>query len=204
MTTFFLIRHASCSGLGRTLWGRTPGISLNEKGKLQAQRLAEKFREIKLQSIQSSPLERAVETAEAIGRAMNLEVKTNPEFHEIDCGDWTGKSFDALSSDECWRRFNSCRSATRIPGGESFLEVQTRIVRELDALSLQYGSANIAIVSHADVIKAAVGFFSATPIDMVQRFEISPCSVSVIALDNDSARLLTINNTCNLDHLWSD
>ena len=204
MTTFFLIRHASCSGLGRTLWGRTPGISLNEKGKLQAQRLADRFRGIKLQSIHSSPLERAVETAEAIGRAMNLEVKTNSEFHEIDFGDWTGKSFDALSSEECWRRFNGRRSATRIPGGESFLEVQTRIVRELDALSLQYGSANIAIVSHADVIKAAVGYFSATPIDMLQRFEISPCSISVIAMDNDSARLLTINNRCDLDHLWSD
>jgi probable phosphoglycerate mutase len=84
------------------------------------------------------------------------------------------------------------------------VEVQTRIVRELDALSLEYGSANIAIVSHADVIKAAVGYFSATPIDMLHRFEISPCSISVIAMDNESARLLTINNRCELDQLWSD
>ena len=204
MTTFFLIRHASCSGLGRTLWGRTPGISLNEKGKLQAQRIADRFRDIKLHSIHSSPLERAIETAETIARAKNLEVKKNSEFHEINFGEWTGKSFDVLSSNECWRRFNGRRSATRIPGGESFLEVQTRIVRELDALSLQHESANIAIVSHADVIKAAVGYFSVTPIDMLHRFEISPCSVSVIAMDNDSARLLTINNSCELDHLWSD
>ena len=204
MTTFFLIRHASCSGLGRTLWGRTPGISLNEKGKVQAQRLADRFRDVKLQAIHSSPLERAVETAEMIARAKNLEVKKNPEFHEINFGDWTGKSFDVLSSDECWRRFNRSRSATRIPGGESFLEVQTRIVRELDTLSLQFGSANIAVVSHADVIKAAVGYFSATPIDMLHRLEISPCSVSVIAMDNDTSHLLTINNTCDLDHLWSD
>jgi broad specificity phosphatase PhoE len=182
------------------LWGRTPGISLNEKGRLQAQRLADRFRDIKLHSIHSSP----VETAEMIARAKNLEIKKNPEFHEINFGEWTGKSFEVLSSDECWRRFNGRRSATRVPGGESFVEVQTRIVRELDALSLEYGSANIAIVSHADVIKAAVGYFSATPIDMLHRFEISPCSISVIAMDNESARLLTINNRCELDQLWSD
>ena len=72
---------------------------------------------------------------------------------------------------------------TTIPGGESFLDVQSRIVKELDVLSAQHDNARVAIVSHADVIKAAVGYFAATPIDLIQRIEISPCSVSVVALD---------------------
>lgn len=204
MTTFFLIRHASCNGLGRTLWGRTPEVCLNEKGKLQAERLANRFSGIRLRAIYSSPLERAVETAETIARTMSLEVIKSPAFEEINFGDWTGKSFETLSSDETWRRFNTHRSATRIPGGESFLEVQDRTVRELDALASQYGSASVAIVSHADVIKAAVGYFSATPIDLLERLEISPCSVSVIAMDGDTTRLLTINNRCELNQLWAD
>jgi probable phosphoglycerate mutase len=204
MTTFFLIRHASCSGLGRTLWGRTPGICLNEKGKLQAQRLADRFRGITLEGIYSSPLERAVETAETLARENKLEVHKDPAFNEIHFGDWTGKSFDALSSDENWRRFNSERSATRIPGGESFLEVQNRAIAALYLLRSQNNNAKVAIVSHADVIKAAVGYFTATPIDLLQRIEISPCSVSVIAIDKESARLLTINNHCELDQLWVD
>ncbi len=198
MTTFFLIRHASCNGLGRTLWGRTPGVCLNEKGKLQAERLAHRFSGIRLRAIYSSPLERTVETAETIARTMNLEVIKSPAFEEINFGDWTGKSFETLSSDETWRRFNTHRSETRIPGGESFLEVQKRIVRELDELSAQDGSASVVIVSHADVIKAAVGYFSATPIDLLHRIEISPCSVTVVALDGYMARLLTINSTCEL------
>ena len=198
MTTFFLIRHASCSGLGQTLWGRTPGVCLNETGKLEAQRLAERFRGMTLEAIYSSPLERALETAETIARTMKLEVNRNPAFDEIDFGDWTGKSFETLSSDEVWRRFNSVRSATRIPGGESFLEVQTRVVTELDKLSSQHNNARVAIVSHADVIKAAVGYFTATPIDLLQRIEISPCSVSVVVIDKDIVRLLTINNRCDL------
>ena len=204
MTTFFLIRHGSCSGLGRTLWGRTPGICLNEKGKVQAQRLADRFREITLHAIYSSPLERALETAETLGRQMNIEVHKHPAFNEIHFGDWTGKSFEALSSQQCWRRFNTQRAATRIPNGESFVEVQNRAVTALYSLRSQYNSANIAIVSHADVIKAAVGYVATTPIDLLQRIEISPCSVSVIAMDNDSPRLLTINNKAELDQLWSN
>ena len=198
MTTFFLIRHALCSGLGQTLWGRTPGICLNETGKLQAQRLAERFRGIALEAIYSSPVERALETAETIARTMNLEVNKNPAFDEIDFGEWSGKSFETLASDEVWRRFNTDRSTTRIPGGESFLEVQTRIITELERLSAQHNDARVAIVSHADVIKAAVGYVAATPIDLLQRIEISPCSVSII---KDSTTLLTVNNTNALSDL---
>jgi broad specificity phosphatase PhoE len=201
VTTFFLIRHASCSGLGQTLWGRTPGVCLNETGKLQAQRLAERFRGMTLQAIYSSPLERALETAETIARSMKLEVKKNPAFDEINFGEWTGKSFDTLSSDESWRQFNRDRSTTRIPGGESFIEVQVRVVTGLERLSSQHTNARVAVISHADVIKAAVGYFAATPIDLLQRIEISPCSVSVVAMNKDSVRLLTINNHCELDHL---
>lgn len=202
MTTFFLIRHASCTGLGQTLWGRTPGVCLNETGKLEAQRLAERFRGVALQAIYSSPLERAVETAETIARTMNLEINKNPAFDEIDFGEWTGKTFDTLASDEHWRQFNSIRSMTTIPGGESFLEVQTRVVTELERLASQHNNTQVAIVSHADVIKAAVGYFAATPIDLLQRIEISPCSVSIVAMDKDSTRLLTINNTCALPPLF--
>jgi broad specificity phosphatase PhoE len=204
VTTFFLIRHAACSGLGQTLWGRTPKICLNEKGKLQAQRLAQRFDGIKLQALYSSPLERALETAETLAQSMNLEVKKNPALNEIDFGDWTGKSFEILSTDERWRRFNSCRSTAIVPGGESFLEVQNRIIKELGVLSHQHANARVALVSHADVIKAAVGYFAATPIDLIQRIEISPCSVSVLGLDEACATLLTINNRCELSQLWAD
>jgi broad specificity phosphatase PhoE len=203
VTTFFLIRHASCDGLGHTLWGRTPGIVLNEKGKLQSQHLADRFKTTTLDAIYSSPLERALQTADAIARTMNLEVRKSDVANEIDFGEWTGQPFECLSADERWRHFNRHRSMTMIPGGESFLEVQDRIVQELETLAKQHGKANVAIVSHADVIRAAVAYFAATPIDMIDRFEISPCSVTVIAVDDDHATLLTLNNHSDLSRLWS-
>lgn len=204
MTTFFLIRHASCSGLGQKLWGRTPGVCLNETGKLQAQRLAQRLDGVKLQAIYSSPVERALETADTLAQSMNLEVTKSYALNEIDYGDWTGKTFEILSGDDRWRRYNARRSTTIIPGGESFLDVQNRIIKELDVLSHQHANAHVALVSHADVIRAAVAYFTATPIDMIERFEISPCSVSVLALDEESATLLTINNRCELSQLWAD
>ena len=202
MTTFFLIRHASCDGLGQTLWGRTSGICLNLKGEVQAQRLVERFNRLKLDALYSSPLDRARQTAEALARSMRLEVRESLAFNEIDFGDWTGRTFDALSMDERWRRFNSHRSMMTIPGGESFLEVQNRAVKELGKLSRQHEEARVGIVSHADVIRAAVGYFTATPIDLIERIEISPCSVSAIAV-NEQSVVLTINNTSDLAQLWN-
>ena len=202
MTTFFLIRHAACNGLGQTLWGRTPGICLNEKGQLQAQRLADRFKNMTLNAIYSSPLERALQTATELARSMKLEVRKSEAANEINFGEWTGQSFECLSRDERWRHFNAHRSMTTIPGGESFLEVQNRIVKEIEALAKQYGKARIAIVSHADVIRGAVAYFAATPIDMIDRFEISPCSVSVVAVGDDNVRLLSVNNHVELSQLW--
>jgi probable phosphoglycerate mutase len=192
MTTFFLIRHASCDGLGQRIWGRTPGIRLNEQGKVEVEQLVGRFEGLKFDAIYSSPLERALETAEPIAREMKLEVRKSEALNEIDFGEWSGKTFEQLHSDERWRHFNNRRSTASVPGGESFLEVQSRVVKEIERLSHVGGC--VAIVSHADVIKALVGYFAATPIDLIGRIEISPCSVSVVRIDEESVRLLTINN----------
>ena len=199
MTTFFLIRHASCDGLGQTLWGRTPGICLNEDGKLQARELAQNCGRLRFDAVYSSPLERAWETAEAIASCTELRVKESVALNEINYGEWSGKSFEELSRDERWRHFNSRRSTASIPGGESFLQVQSRMVSEIDRLSQEYDEGRVAVVSHADVIRAAVAYFTATPIDLIERLEISPCSVSVVAMDHQDVTVLTINNRGSLD-----
>jgi broad specificity phosphatase PhoE len=198
MAVFFLVRHGACDGLGQTLWGRTAGVCLNDEGKAQVQRAAEHFKNVKLDAVYSSPLERALETAEAIARVARLEVKQSAAFNEVDFGEWSGKSFEALSRDEHWRRFNTQRSVTRIPRGESFFDVQARVVAELERLAQEHNDKRIAIVSHADVIKCALGYVAGTPIDLLQRFEISPASVSVIATNEHDTKLLAINYGCEL------
>lgn len=198
MTTFFLVRHASCPGLGKMLWGRKEGVCLNEAGKAEAQRLAKRFNGLKLDALYSSPLERARETADAIASVARVEVQENSAFNEIDFGEWSGKSFDELQPDERWRRFNTKRSMALIPGGESFLEAQTRAITELEKLSWRHPDARVAIVTHADVIKAIVSHVAGAPIDLWQRLEISPGSVTIVATDEHETKLLAVNSRSEL------
>jgi probable phosphoglycerate mutase len=198
MTTFFLVRHASCDGLGEKLWGRTAGVCLNEAGREEAYRLAERFSGAGLDAIYSSPLERARETAEAIAQVTQLDVQQNVAFNEIDLGEWSGKSFETLSRDEAWSRWNTQRSMARVPGGELFLEVQCRAIAELERLAEQHPEARVAIVSHSDVIKAVIGYVAGTPIDLLQRIEISPASVSIVATDEHAPKLLAVNSRSEL------
>ena len=198
MTTFYLVRHGSCDGLDEMLWGRTEGISLNDKGQEQVQQLAERFSGVKLDALYSSPLQRARETAEAVARVVQLEVRESPAFNEIDFGEWSGKTFASLGRDERWRRFNTQRSMATIPGGESFLEAQARAISELERLRQQLGEARVAVVTHADIIKAVVGYVAGAPIDLWKRLEISLCSISIVVTDEQETKLLAVNSTSEL------
>jgi broad specificity phosphatase PhoE len=118
MTTFYLVRHALVDTVGRSLAGRASGLSLNETGRGQAERLADWFTREPVRRIYSSPLERTQETARPIAHRLGLEPETAEELIELDFGDWTGRTLDELESDTRWRRFNAFRSGVGIPNGE--------------------------------------------------------------------------------------
>ena len=115
-------------------------------------------------------------------------------------GAWTGQEFLALASVLQWQQFNSFRSGTRAPGGELMLEVQVRIVAVLERLRTQYTHGVIAVVSHGDVIKAALGHYAGIPLDLLQRLVINTASVSMVAVNNYGPQLLRINDTGELPH----
>jgi probable phosphoglycerate mutase len=201
MTTFLLIRHGTNDLVDRAIAGWMPGVHLNQEGQAQAERLAERLGETEIAAIYSSPLERAYETAEPIARRRGLPVQICPGFGEIQFGDWTGHSLEDLADVPGWRHFNSFRSGTRVPGGELMLEVQARTVAELDRLREQHPKETVVVVSHGDIIKAVVAHYAGIPLDLFQRIEISPASVSILTLDESGPRLLRINDTGRLPEL---
>jgi len=183
MTTFFLIRHAHCDGVGEVLWGRQRDVHLNDCGKSAARALAERVAQNHFAAIYSSPMERAVETAEEIAKHNDqMPVKISEPFNELDFGEWTGETIESLDNDPVWRQFNSVRTRTPIPGGESILDVQARIVDELKRLAFTHEDGDVAIVSHADVIKAALAYFGNLDLDRPELFNLPPCSVSLLNL----------------------
>lgn len=195
MPLILLIRHGETDYVKqRRLSGRLPDIHLNEKGRAQAEALAEKLKSAPIKAIYSSPLERAMETAEPLATALGLEVIPRPGLIETDIGEWQGKTVKGLSRLKVWRKVLGAPSLMRFPGGESFSEAQYRICQEIDWLQAQHGPKDlIACFSHADPLKLAIAYYLGMPLDMFQRLSVSPASITAFHLGEGHSQLLTLN-----------
>ncbi len=185
-----------CDSVGRSIAGRRPGIHLNDTGRRQAERLAERLSGVALAGIYSSPLERALETADQVAKAQDLEVRTLDGLNEVDFGEWTGKPLAELDQLSAWQAFNSFRSGTRIPGGENMAEVLSRVLRDLDHLRASNPpDAVMAVVSHGDVLRVLVAHALGLSPDFMQRIELSPASLSILSAKDYGNRILLLNGT---------
>ena len=194
MSIFILIRHAATDLVGRTLAGRGPGVHLNPEGRRQAVRLADHLAREPIRAIYSGPLERARETAQPLGDRLGLRPQVAEELDEFDFGDWTGRTLDELAPDPRWHRFNTFRSGVRAPVGELMLEVQSRIVAFMQRLREQSPDQTLALVSHGDMIRAAVLHSLGAPLDCFLRVEIGTASVSAIRIGDDGPQILSLNH----------
>lgn len=198
MTTFLLIRHGHTDWIGKALAGHTPGVGLSTEGVQQVETLAVRLRHLRVAALYSSPLQRTLETAEPLARELRLAIQPRPRLIEVDFGAWTGKTIVDLEADPVWKRFNTLRSATRAPGGDLMLDVQSRMVDELEDLRLRHTGETVGIVSHQDAIKAAIAHYAGIPLDLFHRFEISPASVSILRLADWGPQIVTVNHTGDL------
>ena len=188
-----LIRHAAHVQLDATLSGRTPGLSLSEAGRAQAAALAGRLGAEGIAAVQASPLDRTQATARAIAEAAGVEVKTVAALNEVDFGEWAGRTFAELAPDPDWDAWNAARSTARAPGGESMAEAQARMVSHLRATAMSHDGQRIAMVSHCDMIRAAVADILGLSLDHILRFDIAPASVTRIVVGDWGARVVSLN-----------
>lgn len=199
MTTLVLIRHATNDWVHKGLLaGWTPGVHLNQEGRAQAQALGERLAASHLDAVYSSPLERALETAQAVAAPHGLDVQIHEGIGEVQYGEWNGRSLRELVKRPLWRSVQIYPSGTRFPSGESIGEMQARVVAALDEIRSAHPQGIVAAVAHADVIKAAVAFFVGVPLDLFQRLVISPASVTVVGFGPFGPRLLRMNDNGEL------
>lgn len=196
-TIFILIRHGSHDRLGSVLCGRMAGVTLSAQGRAEADSLADRLSSQRLSAVLSSPLERAVETATPIAERQGLALTIEPALNELDLGAWSGKRIEELHGDPAWDLWNRARSHGRpTPGdspGESMAEAQTRIAALLDRLRRANPGGTLALVSHGDIIKAALAHAMGLPLDFHGRFEISPASRSVLIAGDWGLKVHSIN-----------
>lgn len=188
MATVILVRHgrttANASGL---LAGRTPGIKLDEVGHEQVARAGERLGDVPLVGVVTSPLERCRQTAKAIvsRQANKPKVVTDKGITECDYGDWQGRSLSDLAKEDLWSIVQIHPAAATFPGGESMATMQARAVaavrRHDAAIEAEHGAGAVwAAVSHGDIIKAILADALGMHLDLFQRINVDPASVSII------------------------
>jgi probable phosphomutase (TIGR03848 family) len=201
MNRLLLIRHGMNDWVGKRVAGWTPGLSLNEEGQEQAARLAERLESVPLEAIYSSPLERAMETAEPIASSHGLDIEIRDSIGESRYGELDGKRIEEIFKSELWEKWVRHPSRTRFPGAETTYEVQVRVVSALEQFLQDHPEGNIAVVSHADPIRVAVAHYIGLPLDLAGRLWVSPASVTTVRFDEWGPRLTHLSHTGSLDFL---
>jgi probable phosphomutase (TIGR03848 family) len=200
VTLVLLVRHGLTATTGNVLTGWTPGIPLDDRGRTQAKALAARLAPVPLDAIISSPLERCRQTADAIaadgeGRPA---VEEDARVGECHYGDWTGQPLKRLAREPLWRVVQAHPAGARFPGddGESFMDMQHRAVTAVREWNQRLGAdAAYLICSHGDVIKSIIADSLGMHLDMLQRIQVDPCSLTAIRYTPQRPFLLRMNDT---------
>lgn len=188
MATVILVRHgrttANATGV---LAGRAAGVKLDETGLGQAALAAERLAAVPLAAVVSSPLERCRQTAKSIMAAQSgpLTVSTERGITECDYGEWQGRALKDLAKEKLWATVQSQPSAAAFPGGESLGAMQARAVaavrRHDGAIETAHGAGAVWVaVSHGDVIKSVLADALGLHLDLFQRINVDPASISIV------------------------
>jgi probable phosphomutase (TIGR03848 family) len=193
VTTFFLVRHGLTDHTGHRLSGWLPDIHLSEEGRLQAEEVSGRLKDVPFKAIYSSPIDRTLETARVIAKRHRLQVEVTAALGEVRYGKWTNRSFKALARTKMWTTLQRYPSAARFPEGETLRAVQTRAVDEMERLKIKHPKRTVCLVTHADVIKLVTAHYLGMHIDLFQRISIAPASVTVVVVSDEGPRVLAVN-----------
>ncbi len=201
MTLVLLVRHGLTATTGNVLTGWTPGIPLDDRGRQQAGALAGRLATVPLDAIISSPLERCRQTADAIaatGEVRPPVVHEDERVGECRYGDWTGQPLKRLAREPLWRVVQAHPGAARFPGpdGESIMDMQHRAVSAVRDWNRRLGAGAVYLIcSHGDVIKSVIADSLGMHLDMLQRIQVDPCSLTAIRYTPLRPFLLRMNDT---------
>lgn len=202
MPTLILVRHGrSTANTAGVLAGRTPGVALDERGAAQAAALPGRLASLTLTAVVSSPLQRCRETLQPLLDARpGLPLHTDERISECDYGDWSGRKLAELTDEPLMAVVQQHPSAAAFPGGESMRAMQARAVdavRDWNArIEAEHGDGAVYVMcSHGDIIKSVVADALGMHLDLFQRIQAEPCSVTAIRYTRLRPFLLRLGDT---------
>ncbi len=188
MATVILVRHGrTTANADGTLAGRTPGVLLDDIGRAQAALTGERLAVLPLVGVVSSPLERCRQTSQLIldHQTGSPAAPVDEDITECDYGQWQGRALGELAKEALWSVVQAQPSAAVFPGGESLAAMQSRSVaairRHDAAFEAEHGPGAVWVaVSHGDIIKSILADALGMHLDLFQRINVGPASVSIV------------------------
>lgn len=204
-TEVFMVRHGQTASNVAGLFHGATDVPLNEMGIRQAELVAERVGAIdNLNSLHSSPLQRAMRTALAISRRVGLEPTIHAGLAEMDFGEAEGMVLGTMTEKwpELARRFEDLSDHdVRFPGGESRAEFHTRVRETLDEIVATHSGERIMVVAHGGVIASLVAQIVGGDPNDWRRYRIDNCSVTHIELATDGPVTHLMNDVVHLEQI---
>jgi alpha-ribazole phosphatase len=206
MVEIVLVRHGETDwNAGEVFRGRAD-IDLNETGVRQAELLGEYLSRDKIEFVYSSPLKRAVQTAEAIAAHHKLKVNAVSNLIDIDFGEWQGMPLKEVKEKypEIYRDWEDTPEQVKIPGGESLEEVRSRAMPFVEDAVMRCGEGRIVLVTHRVVCKVLICALLGIDNSHFFKIKIDTCGFTrfdcgggrlVLTMHNDTSFLRSVRST---------
>ncbi|MGB2799417.1 MAG: histidine phosphatase family protein [Dehalococcoidia bacterium] len=200
MTRFVLIRH------GQTGWNKEArfrgriDIDLDETGMRQAQAVGERFAQSELAAIYSSPLKRAMATAEPIGQRLSLQVVPLEGINDMNFGSWEGRSIDEVKEQdkELFDLWRYSPEKLSIPGGETLDDVRQRVAATVDDLAAKHENDTVLLVTHRVVCKVLLCHLLGLDNSHFWQIAQDTAAVNRFQVVGGRSTVTLINDTCHL------
>lgn len=203
MTRIVLVRH------GQTEWNKEErfrgrvDIDLDEVGKRQAQAAGERLARWEVSALYSSPLKRAMATAEAIAECLGLSVQILDGLNDMHFGVWQGVSVADARKDypDLFSIWRTSPDRLRIPQGETLEDVKNRVVATLDDLVAKHGDETVALVTHRVVCKVLLCHLLGLDNSHFWQIAQDATAINLFEIRGGRTTVSLINDTCHLRDL---
>lgn len=202
MLEVLLVRHGQTDwNVERRIMGPKP-VGLNKAGRAQARSLHKGLKEISIDRIYTSPLKRALQTAQLIDQGREIPIVIEVKLQEIDYGEWVGRTFDEVRQDPRYQRYHTKPSEAVGPGQETVLGVRDRAVGFVESVRRENGIGRVVVVTHADIIKILLAHYLHLNLDEFHQLKVDNGSISVVWFDGAAERVLAVNCKAALKDLF--
>jgi len=174
---------------------------LSSEGRRQAAQATNFLACQQISAVFSSPLRRAMETAETIARPHGLLVESLPDLKEVDVGRWEGRNWSeiARSEPDAYQRFMTDAATHGYPEGENHKQVLDRVEPAMKGLMAANLGRQIVVVAHNVVSRAYLAHVLGMPLSKARRVSHDNCGISVLRYREGEVRLLTLNSAFHLE-----